>query len=368
MTHTPTSPLGARRVDHIALTVPNLDEAIEFTLNVLGGELVYHLPELSHADNWMLLHLDVHPRTRVEIALVRLGPVTNLEFFQYWTPGRVTSLPRVQDTRSTVLGLYVHDVDTAADFLRESHGLRCFGPSRMRDEHGPEAGTRWVRMQAPWGMPLELRSKVPSSVGRRSPALRRFGPCAAWSNRNDGTASACLLPGLCNVDHVSYAVNDLNRAVQFFEEVLGAESLYRTTESLSETSLAQALGVPFSGWVERAVLRLGPTDNLELTAWNVPGANRQPPRNSDLGGRHLALYVDDVPAAAAHIARFPGCMLLGTPQIIAEGPIAGDQWVYVRTPIGLYLELVRMPDGDLPYEFSTSARRRPVCGLRWTDR
>lgn len=368
MNDAPMSPLGARCVDHIALTVPCLEKAIAFTVDVLGGELVYRLPQLSYTDDWMLRHLDVHPRACAEIAVVRLGPVTNLEFFEYRAPERRTDPPRVQDTGSTVLGLYVDDVDVAARFLRDRHGLQSFGPPRNRDERGPEAGMRWVRVQSPWGMPLELRSVFPSPVAVDSPLRGRFGPCAVWSNRNDGPAAVCPLPGLRNVDHVSYAVANLNQAIDFFREALGAEFLYRTVEDLADASLSQALGVPSTGTVERAVLRLGPTDNLELTAWGVPGGRRQPPRNSDVGGRHLALYVDDVPAAAARLAQSPGCMLLGSPQVISEGPIAGDQWIYARTLIGLHLELVFMPDGNLPYEIGTSARRRPVCGLRWTDR
>ncbi len=386
MNHKPTyiseHPFGARRVDHIALTVPDLDAAITFAVQVLGGELVYRLPAMACDDDWMLHYLDVHPRARVEIAMVRLGPVTNLELFQYWAPDRCNTPLRPHDAGSTTLGLLVEDVDIALTFLQNQFGVRAFSTVYTAKAEAPEAGMRWVRFMAPWGAPIELRSMP--LVGEETHIGRRFGPCVAWSNRNDGTTppSSCMgsvpgpvpgsvpgpLPGARNVDHIAYTVADLHGAVMFFVDVLGAELLYRTSANLERSLLAQALGVPAEGDVARAVLRMGPTDNVELICYRTHDAGKRPPRNSDVGGRHLAFHVDDVASAAAYLALVPGCTVLGSPQTIGDGPIAGDQWVYVRTPIDLHIELVRMPDGALPYETGTSARRRPACGLRWSDR
>jgi hypothetical protein len=112
---------------------------------------------------------------------------------------------------------------------------------------------------------------------------------------------------------------------------------------------------------------MGPTDNVELW-WHAGAAAGDPPRNSDVGGRHLAVHVSDVDAAAAYLAAWPGFVVLGAPETITEGPIAGDRWVYVRSPLGLHIELVRMPDGALPYERQSPGRRRAAGTLRWTDR
>ena len=308
---------GARRVDHVALTVPNLDDAVAFATGVLGGELVYRLPPLTHEDDWMSRHLDVHARSCAEIALVRLGPTTNLELFEYTAPDHDPVPPRPHDVGHTRLGLFVDDVRAAVR----------------------ELGLRSALLPTPWGMPIELRDhgEVPG----------RFGPCPVWSNRDDGTPAAAMIPGLRNVDHISYTVADLDGTAAFFADVLGAELLCRNT-------------------IDRVALRMGPTDNIELN--RASGGRREPPRNSDVGGRHLALHVDDVDAAAAYLAAVPGCVVLGEPETIAHGPIAGDRWVYVRTRIGLHIELVHMPDGALPYERHTTARRRATGDLAWTDR
>lgn len=369
LTASPQTSLKARRVDHHALTVPDLDQAVRFVVDVLGGELVYRLPELAHnEDDWMRENLDVHPRARARIALLRLGPVTNVELFQYWAPRQNAVPPRAQDVGSTVLGLFVDDIERAVAYLRRQPRVSILGAVQTVRGQAADAGMQWVRFLAPWGSPMELRCFGRALRYESRGPVRRFGPCAAWSNRNDGTSVGSPLPGLRNLDHVAYTVDDLEAALEFFTEVLGAEYVYRTSLNLSEPALAHSLGVPPHGRMERAVLRMGPTDNVELNRFWVPNRGRMPPCNSDAGGRHLALHVDDVPHAAAQLARVPGCTLLGEPKVIREGLIAGDEWVYVRTPIDLPIELVHMPDGALPYEETTAARRRPTAGCRWTDR
>ncbi|MFH9008982.1 VOC family protein [Streptomyces afghaniensis] len=360
---------SARRIDHLAFTVPDLDSAVDFAVRVLGGELVYRLPTLAHADDWMREHLDVHPRAQTEIALVRTGPTTNLEFFVYRSPDHRDVPPRPNDLGSLHVGLHVRDVDAAVSALRVRGPWRPYGPVRTVPQGLPGAGIRWVRVPTPWGMPLELRS-VPASLPyeRQTPA-RRFGPCAMWHNGADGSPTADALPGAHNVDHLAWTVADLDAAERFFTQVLGAERLYRTTVDLTDPELAAALGVPRGGAMHQVALRMGPTDNVELNCFHdSPGSRRHWPRNSDVGGNHLALYVDDVDAAAAYLAAQPGCTVLGAPETILEGPLAGDRWVYVRTGIGLYVEVVRMPDGSLPYERGTIARRRASDGVRWWDR
>lgn len=366
---TPKSRLGARRVDHYALTVPDLGQAIHFVVDVLGGELIYRLPDLAHhEDDWMRENLDVHPRARAQIALLRVGPLTNLELFQYWAPKQNTVPPRVQDVGNSVFGLFVEDIELAVAHLRRQPRVSILGAVQTVRGQVADAGMQWVRFLAPWGSPMELRCFGRALRYESRTHSRRFGPCAAWSNRNDGTSPGSLLPGLRNLDHVAYTVEDLEAASDFFTEALGAEYLYRTSLDLSEPAVAHSLGVPPRGRMERVALRMGPTDNVELNQFWVPRGGRVPPRNSDAGGRHLALHVDDVPHAAAQLVRFSGCTLLGEPKVIGEGLIAGDEWVYVRTPIGLPIELVHMPDGALLYEETTAARRRPTGGCRWTDR
>ncbi|MEU3855361.1 VOC family protein [Streptomyces sp. NPDC029554] len=359
---------GAQRVDHLAFTVSDLDAAIDFAVMALGGELVYRLEPLARTDDWMRAHLDVHPRASAEIALVRLGPDTNLELFAYESPDHVAMSRAPHDSGHAHLALHVTDVARAASELTRRAGVSPLGPVIRVPDGQPDAGTHWVRLSSPFGAPLELRSVpdvLPYESGGGTPRRRPPGP---WRNSDDEAASGRGLPGALGVDHFARTVSDLDAAERFFVNVLGAEPLYRSEYQSLPAELAAALGVPPGGALRRAVMGMGPTDTIELVSYGGKSAGDQhPPRNSDVGGSHIALHVRDVDAAAGYLAAH-GCTVLGQPETIHEGPLAGDRWVYTRAPFGLYVEVVNMPDGALPYERSTAARRRSAHGLSWTDR
>lgn len=164
------------------------------------------------------------------------------------------------------------------------------------------------------------------------------------------------IPGARAVHHVAYTVPDLNQAVQFFTDVIGAELVYRLGPVHSQGDwMTRQLGVAAEAHAQIAMLRLGPVTNLELFEYTAPGQRRSLPRNSDWGGHHLAIYVTDVDAALAYLRTQPGVRVLGEPQTIPDGPIAGDRWVYFLTPWGMQLELIHLPAGT-PHEQHTRAR------------
>ena len=58
---------GLTGVDHIGLTVPDLEQASAFLVDVLGCEYMYSLGPFRHDDSdWMTEHLGVHPRAVME--------------------------------------------------------------------------------------------------------------------------------------------------------------------------------------------------------------------------------------------------------------------------------------------------------------
>ncbi|MFF0017473.1 nitroreductase/quinone reductase family protein [Streptomyces sp. NPDC005374] len=165
------------------------------------------------------------------------------------------------------------------------------------------------------------------------------------------------LPGARAVHHIAYTVPDLDQAVSFFVDVIGAELAYRLgpVEDTEGDWMTRKLGVHPNASAQIAMLRLGPVTNLELFEYTAPDQDRRQPRNSDLGGHHFALYVDDVDKAVAYLREVPGVTVLGEPETITDGPIAGDRWVYFVTPWGLHMELINMPEG-MPFEETTSTR------------
>jgi catechol 2,3-dioxygenase-like lactoylglutathione lyase family enzyme len=147
---------GLRRLDHIGFTVPDLDQAHAFLVDVLGCEYLYSLGPFAHDDDWMATHLNVHPRATVpENRFYRLGGQAILEVFAYTAPERRLEPPRNSDVGGHHVALYVDDLDAAVAHLTE-HGVTvCGGPTASR---GPHEGQRWVYFLAPWGMQFELVS------------------------------------------------------------------------------------------------------------------------------------------------------------------------------------------------------------------
>jgi hypothetical protein len=115
-----------------------------------------------------------------------------------------------------------------------------------------------------------------------------------------------------------------------------------------------------------ALLRLGPTQVVELLQWTAAGQQTDWPLNSDVGATHIAFRVGDLDAALAYLASH-GCTPCGDPVLLEDVPHAGLTIIYVRTPIDLYLELVVPPAQPMPYEATTSARLLPASAS-WAER
>jgi glyoxylase I family protein len=99
--------------------------------------------------------------------------------------------------------------------------------------------------------------------------------------------------------------------------------------------------------------RLATGTNLEVFQYDAADGQAAPPRNSDIGGHHLALYVDDLDAAVAHL-RAHDVEIMGEP-VASAGASAGQRWNYFRSPWGMQFELVSYPDGKA-YEADAAVR------------
>lgn len=153
------------------------------------------------------------------------------------------------------------------------------------------------------------------------------------------------LPGLCGPEHIGITVPDLDQAVEFFVEVIGCEKIFDGGEFGSDPDfMALRLNVHPEARLKYCFLRCGTGANLEVFEYHAPDQRCDMPRNSDVGGHHIAFYVDDVRAAVAHL-KASGVKVLGKPQRIKGGPAAGSDWVYFLAPWGLQLELVSYPEG-----------------------
>ena len=166
------------------------------------------------------------------------------------------------------------------------------------------------------------------------------------------------IPGLAGLDHVGLTVPDLDAAVSFFVEVIGADFVYAGDaiggRPEDEAFMAEALDVHPKATCRYSFLRCRNGLNLELFEYSAPDQIRARPRNSDWGGHHIALYVDDIHAAVAHL-KAHGVRILGEPMTITTGNSAGASWVYFLAPWGLQMELCSAPRGKA-YEADAPVR------------
>lgn len=153
---------GMRGTDHLGITVPDLDEADDFFVRVLGAERFYRLGPFAHSEgDWMRERLGVHPRTVMRrLQFYRLGNGANFEVFEYEPAeedevARLEHPPRNSDIGGHHVAIYVNDLDEAVAYLK-SEGIRVMGePTASKNA---SEGQRWVYFLSPWGMQFELVS------------------------------------------------------------------------------------------------------------------------------------------------------------------------------------------------------------------
>jgi glyoxylase I family protein len=158
------------------------------------------------------------------------------------------------------------------------------------------------------------------------------------------------LPGLTRLDHVGFTVPDLDEAHAFLVEVVGCEYMYQLGPFTSDPRgrganwLSTHLGVDDAAVMRRLrFFRCGGHAVFEVFEYEAAGQSGRLPRNSDVGGHHVALYVEDLDAAVAYL-RQRGITVMGGPTA-SSGPSQGQRWVYFLAPWGMQFELVSYPRG-----------------------
>lgn len=151
-----------------------------------------------------------------------------------------------------------------------------------------------------------------------------------------------LIPGIRYADHVAFTVPDLDEAVRFFVDALGAEELYRSSRGPDARFMPDNFAVPEDARLTLSMLRLPPNINVELFEWDTADRRGEHPRHSDAGGHHLCFVVDDVDEAIAVLREIPGVRALGERKEVADDSprVAGNRWTYFLTPWGLLMEIV----------------------------
>lgn len=167
-----------RGIDHVGITVPDLDEATRFFEGALGCELVYRN---EHTGGSPDRTLGASPGSQIAgIRLLRCATGANIELFAFAAPDQRTEPPRPSDLAIQHVAFYVDDIDAALERARVHGAIVLSEPQPLP---GPEAGpgNRFVYARAPWGMTFELITHPDPMPYEQTTDARRWTPPPADS-------------------------------------------------------------------------------------------------------------------------------------------------------------------------------------------
>jgi catechol 2,3-dioxygenase-like lactoylglutathione lyase family enzyme len=168
---------GMRGHDHTGITVPDMDQAVTFFVDVLGCKKAMSFgPFSDNKGNFMKDALDVNPRAVItQITLVRCGYGSNIELFSYTSPDQQVVQPKNSDVGGYHIAFYVDDIKAAKEYL-DGKGVKTF--FNLPVSEGPAAGQSIFYFLAPWGLQMEAIS-YPNGM-----AYEKTSPVKLWSPKD----------------------------------------------------------------------------------------------------------------------------------------------------------------------------------------
>lgn len=142
------------------------------------------------------------------------------------------------------------------------------------------------------------------------------------------------------VHHVGVTVADMDRAVSFWERLLGTAS--RDRRVLQGPQLGTMVGYP-GIHIESCWLDLPGGVSLELLRYVGRPEAPHDPGTAHPGNVHVCLGVPDMEGAHAHALACGARAVSERPIEVAAGPRAGARLAYLRDPDGVTIELVQEP-------------------------
>ena len=171
--------LGLVGMDHVGITVPDIDAAVAWFEDVMGcvAPLTFG-PFADPTGTFMQDLLDVDPRAVVQqITMVRCGRSANIELFRYTAPDQRTTFPKNSDFAGHHIAFYVTDIDAAVAYMVSKGAQKFLGPVPLTD--GPAAGQTINYFRTPFGTYLELISYP------QGEAYAATAPIPLWDPRDN---------------------------------------------------------------------------------------------------------------------------------------------------------------------------------------
>jgi catechol 2,3-dioxygenase-like lactoylglutathione lyase family enzyme len=149
---------GLLGMDHVGITVPDVNAAVSWFEDVLGCHSPLSFGPFSDpTGTFMQDLLGVHPRAVIEqIRMVRCGNGPSVELFEYTSPDQDRTFRKNSDFGSKHIAFYVRNIDRAVAYMQSRGVEKLLGPLAVTD--GPAAGQSINYFRAPFGTYIELIS------------------------------------------------------------------------------------------------------------------------------------------------------------------------------------------------------------------
>lgn len=173
---------GRTALDHVGLTVPNLEQAIDYFVELLGCELVFTAGPYDNV-GWTWEGENAPETATVRVAVVTHDHTHNIELLEYTNKPRTAAgeVPRPSDPGGAHIAFYVEDIDGVVEKVRQYPGVRLLGEVDL--ELGtPISGTRWIYTLSPWGQVVEFMNYKPGLPYEESTDKRIALPSWAYES------------------------------------------------------------------------------------------------------------------------------------------------------------------------------------------
>ena len=164
-----------RAIDHVGLTVPDVDAAQKYFADVFGAVFVYSVLPKPVSGPSVEEALGLRRGAVLdEIRLLRLGDGANIELFSYRTESQMQPVI-ASDFGLQHFAIYVDDLEAVISRI-EANGGAVLGHIDVLPGGDAGSGNRYIYTRTPWGSLIELMHVPSPQAYETGTFVRRWKP------------------------------------------------------------------------------------------------------------------------------------------------------------------------------------------------